>query len=48
MIGVENNLALKEELEIVKEEALMKDEELNKYQRHCHSLSDEVCIACVC
>ena len=35
-------MALKEELEILKEEVLIKEEELSKYQRHCSSISDEV------
>jgi len=33
--GIENQMALKEELEIVKEELVLKEEELSKYQRHC-------------
>lgn len=35
-------MALKEELDILKEEILIKEEELTKYQRHCGSISDEV------
>ena len=29
-------------MEIVREEAVLKEEELEKYQRHCESLADEV------
>lgn len=39
---LENNYAIKEELELLKEESLFQGEELSKYQRHCNSLADEV------
>lgn len=42
--GKENHIALKEELDLLKEESIMQNEELIKYQRHCHSLEDEVII----
>lgn len=39
---IENYIALKEEFEMLKEEIVLKEEDLNKYQRHCDSVSDEV------
>lgn len=35
-------MELKEELDILKEEIVLKEEELSKYQRHVGSISDEV------
>jgi len=42
IIYLENNFALREELEQLKEESLFLGEELQKYQRHSNSLADEV------
>lgn len=39
---IDDNHALKEELEMMKEELLFQGEELAKYQRHSTSLADEV------
>ncbi len=39
---LENNFAMREEVEMLKEESLFQSEELQKYQRHCTSLADEV------
>ncbi len=35
-------MAVREELDLLKEEIVIKEEELLKYQRHCTSISDEV------
>jgi len=36
---------MREEIEQLKEESLFLGEELQKYQRHCNSLADEVTIS---
>ena len=42
LLILENYIALKEELEMLKEEIVIKEEDLSKYQRHCISIADEV------
>jgi hypothetical protein len=45
-IILDNNRALRDELEMLKDESLFQGEELAKYQRHCISLADEVKYSC--
>ena len=45
---LENYVAVKEEHEMLKEEIVLKEEDLQKYQRHCESISDEVSLVVGC
>jgi hypothetical protein len=47
LIPLENIFDLRQELQLYKEDFLVQGEELQKYQRHCSSLADEVSLLAV-